>query len=94
MCIRDSTCTLSILSNVPAYAGHTFLYWQDDDGNQYTKGDSITLTSASTDIWVRAVYEKIEPECDKYGHLFTYTPYLDVYKRQAKELSASLVCAA
>ena len=29
---------------------------------RYTSGDSITLTSASTDIWVRAVYEKIETE--------------------------------
>ena len=77
---KEDTCTLSILSNVPAYAGHTFLYWQDDAGNRYTSGDSITLTSASTDIWVRAVYEKIETECDKYGHLFTYTPYFQQHK--------------
>ena len=77
---KEDTCTLSIVSNVPAYAGHTFLYWQDDAGNRYTSGDSITLTSASTDIWVRAVYEKIETECDKYGHLFTYTPYFQQHK--------------
>lgn len=49
-------------------------------GKQYTKGDSITLTSASTDIWVRAVYEKIETECDKYGHLFIYAPYFQQHK--------------
>ncbi len=77
---KEDTCTLSILSNVPTYAGHTFLYWQDDAGKQYTKGDSITLTSASTDIWVRAVYEKIETECDKYGHLFIYAPYFQQHK--------------
>ena len=77
---KEDTCTLYILSNVPTYAGHTFLYWQDEAGNQYIKGDSITLTSASTDIWVYAEYEKIETECDKYGHLFTYAPYFQQHK--------------